>query len=358
MEIKENEINIICIENNNKILISNSNSNNVTSRSAGNLQSLESNDSQTNMNINLNYQSKSLPISPNVSQNIINFSEKTSSFNTNTSNSTNSLTQSNQINSINDKLSKSDNSIIINSLNNHQTTNSNNNEFEKKKKKKKFSILNLIDFEKENEKEKEKEKKKKKKMNKNGDSANASAFLMRKAVTTKASLTPKEREDLFRRCFQTTYAQLQFESTNNISNSNVNLNEISSFKKIENIENSIAPNLVLGATITELIDGKGIDKQAVELLSSIKYAKQIQLPDGRFVTLFHYNHQYYCVDSACFHKGGPLLVGDIEELDERTCIKCPIHNFRIDLKSGELVIKNQSGPTKSRVCRRSLNFIK
>jgi len=43
------------------------------------------------------------------------------------------------------------------------------------------------------------------------------------------------------------------------------------------------------------------------------------------------------VDAVCFHAGGPLGNGDIEQVGEqrRLCIKCPWHDYLIDLDTGE-----------------------
>jgi nitrite reductase/ring-hydroxylating ferredoxin subunit len=40
-------------------------------------------------------------------------------------------------------------------------------------------------------------------------------------------------------------------------------------------------------------------------------------------------------DSICYHAGGPLGIGDIEEIGEGIkCIKCPWHAYLIDLETG------------------------
>lgn len=40
------------------------------------------------------------------------------------------------------------------------------------------------------------------------------------------------------------------------------------------------------------------------------------------------------MDSACYHHGGPLELGDIEDFEGNTVIKCPWHRYCITL-SGE-----------------------
>ena len=36
-------------------------------------------------------------------------------------------------------------------------------------------------------------------------------------------------------------------------------------------------------------------------------------------------------------KGGPLHLGDIEEIDKSICVKCPWHGWKIDLETGKVV---------------------
>mmetsp|Transcript_12137 Transcript_12137/g.21750 ORF Transcript_12137/g.21750 Transcript_12137/m.21750 type:complete len:272 (-) Transcript_12137:668-1483(-) len=57
--------------------------------------------------------------------------------------------------------------------------------------------------------------------------------------------------------------------------------------------------------------------------------------DGRYVTVINELGKLYAIDSVCFHAGGPLGIGDIEEINGRKCITCPWHNYKIDLQSGD-----------------------
>lgn len=45
--------------------------------------------------------------------------------------------------------------------------------------------------------------------------------------------------------------------------------------------------------------------------------------------------QFYALDSFCYHAGGPLYNGDIEDLGGRTCIKCPWHQYKVCLDTGQ-----------------------
>ncbi|PSC75330.1 Rieske domain-containing -like [Micractinium conductrix] len=58
--------------------------------------------------------------------------------------------------------------------------------------------------------------------------------------------------------------------------------------------------------------------------------------EGRYVTVLQHEEQLYCLDSVCFHAGGPLALGDVEELpDGRSCLKCPWHYYLVDIANGE-----------------------
>ncbi|KAF4655017.1 hypothetical protein FOZ61_007831 [Perkinsus olseni] len=65
--------------------------------------------------------------------------------------------------------------------------------------------------------------------------------------------------------------------------------------------------------------------------------------DGRYISLFFDSRpqasssespSIYCLDSICYHMGGPLTSGDIEEIDGIPCLSCPWHKYKIDLRDG------------------------
>lgn len=55
----------------------------------------------------------------------------------------------------------------------------------------------------------------------------------------------------------------------------------------------------------------------------------------RNIVVCLYNNQFYAIDNACYHHGGPLLEGDIEDMGGHPCIVCPWHQYRITLDTGE-----------------------
>ncbi|XP_072045575.1 Rieske domain-containing protein-like [Amphiura filiformis] len=57
--------------------------------------------------------------------------------------------------------------------------------------------------------------------------------------------------------------------------------------------------------------------------------------NGRKITVFHYEGKFYALDFHCYHSGGPLDAGDIEDINGVACIICPWHKYKISLQTGE-----------------------
>ncbi len=71
---------------------------------------------------------------------------------------------------------------------------------------------------------------------------------------------------------------------------------------------------------------------------------------NRKVTLLKHKGKLYCIDSTCYHTGGPLGVGEIEEMAGKTCIKCPWHSYLVTLdEGGKLYESLVMGPDKKLV---------
>ena len=59
--------------------------------------------------------------------------------------------------------------------------------------------------------------------------------------------------------------------------------------------------------------------------------------EGRYVSVIRSKanpRKLYCIDSICYHMGGPLTVGDIEDYGGRECIVCPWHHYAVTLDDG------------------------
>ncbi|XP_020324701.1 Rieske domain-containing protein [Oncorhynchus kisutch] len=65
-------------------------------------------------------------------------------------------------------------------------------------------------------------------------------------------------------------------------------------------------------------------------------AKRVtKLVGGRDVLVLCHQGKLHAMDMRCYHTGGPLQEGDIEEIDGRMCIVCPWHKYKITLAEGE-----------------------
>ncbi|KAM8757772.1 Rieske domain-containing protein [Acanthopagrus schlegelii] len=61
--------------------------------------------------------------------------------------------------------------------------------------------------------------------------------------------------------------------------------------------------------------------------------------DGRDILIIHHQGAFFAMDSYCYHSGGMLQNGDIEEFDGKMCIVCPRHKYKISLAKGEGIYK-------------------
>lgn len=60
--------------------------------------------------------------------------------------------------------------------------------------------------------------------------------------------------------------------------------------------------------------------------------------NGKEIALFRYADRIYAVEEACPHMGGPLHLGDIEDIDGQICVACPWHNWRFNLENGTSLV--------------------
>lgn len=57
--------------------------------------------------------------------------------------------------------------------------------------------------------------------------------------------------------------------------------------------------------------------------------------EGRYITVLRLDGALRCIDSICFHAGGPLGIGDIEDVNGNKCLVCPWHFYKIDVATGD-----------------------
>jgi nitrite reductase/ring-hydroxylating ferredoxin subunit len=56
---------------------------------------------------------------------------------------------------------------------------------------------------------------------------------------------------------------------------------------------------------------------------------------GRPITVLRHKGKLFCIDSMCYHGGGPLGLGDIEDIDGKACLNCSWHHYKITIDGGE-----------------------
>ncbi|KAH3888089.1 hypothetical protein DPMN_012114 [Dreissena polymorpha] len=56
------------------------------------------------------------------------------------------------------------------------------------------------------------------------------------------------------------------------------------------------------------------------------------------IALFRYKSSVFAIKEECPHAGGPLHLGEIEDLGEGLlCVRCPWHGWKVDLLSGKVL---------------------
>jgi nitrite reductase/ring-hydroxylating ferredoxin subunit len=66
----------------------------------------------------------------------------------------------------------------------------------------------------------------------------------------------------------------------------------------------------------------------------------------------------YALDEFCYHEGGPLSAGDIEDWNGVACVKCPYHSYAIALTNGERFLQDLGGGFKSLGIRQRAHEVK
>ncbi|XP_045885322.1 Rieske domain-containing protein [Micropterus dolomieu] len=83
----------------------------------------------------------------------------------------------------------------------------------------------------------------------------------------------------------------------------------------------------------------------------IEAKRSFRTLEGRDVLIIHHLGVFYAMDSYCYHAGGMLQNGDIEDIDGKLCIICPKHKYRISLAEGEGLYKGTNPQEKPPVPR-------
>ncbi|GLI70844.1 hypothetical protein VaNZ11_015839 [Volvox africanus] len=83
------------------------------------------------------------------------------------------------------------------------------------------------------------------------------------------------------------------------------------------------------------VPGKALGTCIGESISCPEGARMHAKIEGRYVTVIRIDGKLYCIDSICFHAGGPLGIGDIEDVNGHKCLVCPWHFYKIDVATGD-----------------------
>ncbi|XP_008416763.1 Rieske domain-containing protein-like isoform X1 [Poecilia reticulata] len=85
-----------------------------------------------------------------------------------------------------------------------------------------------------------------------------------------------------------------------------------------------------------------IGKKA-DIIEAGRVTKQVN--GCRDVLVVYHQGELYAMDLRCYHAGGLLHNGDIEEFNGRPCIVCPWHQYKITLAEGEGLYQAVDHPT-------------
>ncbi|KAG7229771.1 hypothetical protein INR49_012567 [Caranx melampygus] len=85
-----------------------------------------------------------------------------------------------------------------------------------------------------------------------------------------------------------------------------------------------------------------------ELVEAKRFFRTVE---GRDILIIYHQGGFYAMDSYCYHAGGMLQNGDIEEIDGKLCIICPKHKYKISLAQGEGIYKGTDPREKPPVPR-------
>jgi len=93
--------------------------------------------------------------------------------------------------------------------------------------------------------------------------------------------------------------------------------------------------------------------ERVASLAELTAAKKqlVRLGNGRGVLLLAIGGAVTAMDHMCYHHGGPMYDGDIEDMHGKTCITCPWHKYKIEPSSGACLYVGIDIATKAQEVR-------
>ncbi|XP_034452427.1 Rieske domain-containing protein [Hippoglossus hippoglossus] len=116
--------------------------------------------------------------------------------------------------------------------------------------------------------------------------------------------------------------------------------------KEETCRNSSSPPLLLSSSSSSSSSPPSVSHFIGKKEDIVKAGRVTKLVNGcRDVLVLFHQGQLHAMDMRCYHSGGALQHGDIEEFNGRLCIVCPWHKYKITLAEGEGLYQAVDDPT-------------
>ncbi|XP_052599688.1 Rieske domain-containing protein isoform X3 [Peromyscus californicus insignis] len=98
----------------------------------------------------------------------------------------------------------------------------------------------------------------------------------------------------------------------------------------------VMPNSIMDPGLSEQDDEKKYTSVCVGREDDIRKSERMTaVVHDREVVIFYHKGEYHAMDIRCYHSGGPLHLGEIEDFNGQSCIVCPWHKYKITLATGE-----------------------
>ncbi|XP_073431517.1 Rieske domain-containing protein [Dendrobates tinctorius] len=94
----------------------------------------------------------------------------------------------------------------------------------------------------------------------------------------------------------------------------------------------------MGQKQTTVAEPVELDEGAVIVgkVEDFKASRRIRTTvNDREIVIFHHLGYFHALDLRCYHAGGPLHLGEIEDINGQACVVCPWHKYKIVLETGE-----------------------
>merc|ERR1711991_168048 len=80
--------------------------------------------------------------------------------------------------------------------------------------------------------------------------------------------------------------------------------------------------------------------------------------ENRSIIVVYKENRFFALDSICYHYGGPLVEGDIEDYGGHLSVICPWHRYPISLENGEGFYQGLDKSIKSKGIKQRTHLVK